>query len=251
MRTALFRRLAFLAGVIVLSQSPLATPRSAFAQSARPALAAGEYVMEGGWGDLRLSAGKDGALKFAIETVGANAHTCALEGELRNGRAALAGVEENAPCVVVMKPTAAGIEVEGKPFEACQYYCGMRASFAGLYLAPPPACRAQAMAETRKTFKRLYDAKRFVEARAALEPLLGQCARLLHWIDAGRIRNDLAVTLHKLGDLAGCRALLEPLAADAGLSDAALRENYPPFDADAYLPIVRATRTNLKLCREK
>jgi hypothetical protein len=117
-----------------------------------------------------------------------------------------------------------------------------------VFLKPLAACTAKAMAATRRQFKQHYDAKRFAEARASLAPMFATCARFIDWLDEARIRNDLAVTLHKLGDFEGCRRHLEPLAKDAALTDAQVREDLPPTDADSYLPLVRATRTNLKLC---
>lgn len=205
----------------------------------------GDYVTEGGWGNLTISAGKD-AMHFTIEAVGANGHSCSLEGDLRNGKAVLEGLDETETCEVTMVATAKGIEVRGN--EPCQLYCGARAGFEGLYVQPVPQCQWGAITSTRKKFKQLYDAKRFAEARATLEPVLSKCEGVLDWLTVGRIRNDLAVTLHKLRDLDACRTVLAPLAEDAALSDDEIREKYPPTDADSVLPIVRATRTNLRLC---
>ncbi|MEQ1515910.1 MAG: hypothetical protein ABL931_05410 [Usitatibacteraceae bacterium] len=220
---------------------------SAFAQApVKP----GEYILDGGSGNLTLKPGKNGALLFSIETIGANAHTCSLEGELREGKASLDGNESGKPCIVTIRAVAEGIAVKSSDDGECRYYCGARASFDGTYLQPPTGCSGNAIAATRKSFKQLYDRKQFADARAKLEPVMKDCARQLDWLETGRIRNDLAVTLHKLGDLVGCRAILKPLAENAAATDAALRENYPPTDAENYLPIARATRTNLKLCRE-
>jgi hypothetical protein len=44
---------------------------------------------------------------------------------------------------------------------------------------------------------------------------------------------------------------LAPLQEDAAMSDDEIRDNYPPSDADAWLPIVKAARFNLGLCRKK
>ena len=126
-----------------------------------------------------------------------------------------------------------------------------RAGFESFYFRPPSACTPGTMARTRNTFQRLYDARKFADAKSRLAPLLTNCERWLDPLTKGRIRNDLAVTLHKLQDLVGCRALLEPLADDAALSDEELLEQYPRVDAESLMPILRATRTNLKLCREK
>lgn len=222
---------------------------TALAQTSVASLSAGDYVAEGGSGSLRLTPGKAGAWAFSLETMGGNGHTCSLEGELKNGRARLDGEEEGKPCTVTMTATLTGIDVKGTPWEACRIYCGMRASFETVFFKPAPACKTRAVATTRKRFKQHYDRKEFAQARELLEPLLNTCARSLHWLETGRIRNDLAVTFHKLGDLAACRQVLKPLEDDARLSDAGIRESHAPLDADLYLPVVRATRTNLKLCR--
>jgi hypothetical protein len=215
------------------------------------ALKPGEYISEGGVGSLTLKSGKKGALRFAIEAVGANGHTCSLEGELNNGRAKLDAMEEKNPCVVTMTPTAEGIAVKGSESGSCSYYCGLRATFEAVYFQPAPACINRAIAAARKSFKQLYDAKKFAEARGRLEPILKDCSRSLHWMESGRIRNDLAVTLHKLGDLAGCQAVLQTLAEEAKATDSELQEKYPPTDLESYMPVVRSTRTNLKLCKGK
>jgi hypothetical protein len=213
-----------------------------------PQLAPGEYVSRGGMGTLHIVRAANGTLTFSLESVGANAHTCMLDGELRNGQATLEGLDDDEPCVVTLKPTAEGIDVGSSENAACRAYCGMRASFEGEYLRPAPACTAEAVRATRRKFQQLYDRKQWREARTTLEPLIRDCAETIDWITLGRIRNDLAVTLHKLRDLASCRAVLAPLAEDAALSDAEIEDLYPPTDAELYLPIVRSTRTNLKLC---
>lgn len=209
-------------------------------------LVAGEYVTDGGWGTLTLSATAKGAMHFTIESVGANGHSCSLEGDVRNGKATLEGLDESEICEVTMIATADGIEVQSN--EACRIYCGARAGVDGLYARPAPECRSAAVASTRKKFKQLYDAKKFAEARGTIEPMLTKCESTLDWLAVGRIRNDLAVTLHKLRDFPACRAALDPLTEDAALTDKEIREKYPPSDADSVMPIVRATRTNLRLC---
>ncbi len=243
-----FRGHHIVAGAIV-SVAGLLLPLPSAAQPAR--LAPGEYVSAGGAGTLILKPGKNGALSFSIESVGGNAHTCSLEGELRNGRATLDADDEKQPCIVSMAAGKEGIEVKSNETGACRYYCGMRAMFEGTYFQLAPACQAKAVAATRKAFKQLYDAKKFPEARARLEPLLNDCKRSLDWLETGRIRNDLAVTLHKLGDFKACLSVLEPLAAAAKKTDAQLEEDFAPSDYDNYLPIVRSTRTNLRLCQPK
>ncbi|WP_256735202.1 hypothetical protein [Variovorax sp. dw_954] len=71
----------------------------------------------------------------------------------------------------------------------------------------------------------------------------------LDWSEKDRIRNDLALAQLRAGDHAGCLKTLEPLREAAGQSDNDIRSNYLPEEARLLLPIVRATRTNLKLCQ--
>lgn len=210
-------------------------------------LAPGEYLREGGGGSVTLKGAGAGRLAFEISTVGANAHTCFLDGTLVDGVAKLEGVDDK-PCTVRIRPTAGGIDVAAAGAEACNGFCGMRATLEGAYLMPAPECTYKAREKTRALFKRHYDAKRFAEAKSTLEPLFLKCAKLLDWLDEARIRNDLAITHHRLGEREACRLVLSPLAEDARKPDAKIREDYPPTDADSYLPVVRATRTNLKLC---
>ena len=215
-----------------------------------PALTPGEYISAGGWGHLAITT-KGKALSFSLTAIGANVHTCDLAGEIHAGKATLEAMEPDKPCVVSFAAKAGGIDVSSGDSGTCRYYCGARASFEALYLAPAAGCTRVALRDQRSAFKKLYDQKSFAAARKTLEPVLEQCKATLHRLEEGRIRNDLAVTLHKLGELAECQRVLEPLMEDARLSDDELRNNYPPSDADMLLPIVRATRTNLRLCKAK
>lgn len=220
-----------------------ATMAPAAAQTTTPA--AGEYTTEGGWGVLTVTS--DGrTTRFSIETTGGNMHTCSLEGEIRAGVASLeAG--DGQRCTVRFSNAADGIEVSSD--ETCHdYYCGVRAIFDGSYLRVPPGCGGKEQQAIRATFKRLYDKKSYTEAQTTLEPLLSRCGRVLDRIDGGWIRNDLAITQHRLGDDAACRRTLQSLAADAAKSDDEVAAELPPMDAEAWLPVVKATRTNLRLC---
>ncbi|MBP1709904.1 MAG: hypothetical protein H6Q49_106 [Deltaproteobacteria bacterium] len=207
----------------------------------------GRYIREGGSGSLIIKQGKTGALSFVIETVGANGHTCGLEGNILNGKATLESFDAGKPCIVNFLPKDSGVNVTVNDSE-CQYYCGVRATFAGLYLIPIRGCDPLEIRKARNEFKRLYDKKVYDQAGAKLEKILRDCVNTLDWLETGWIRNDLAITQYKLNDLQGCWQTLQPLATDAARTDEDVRNDYPPSDADMYLPIVRAARTNLKLC---
>ena len=227
----------------------LSTPVTA--QRSTASLKPGEYVTEGAWGQLSLRPGNGNSLIFSIEATGGNRHVCSLEGEVNGGTATLDGPDEKTPCVVTFAQTGEGVKISTGESGACRDYCGARAYFEGLYLRPSARCTKESVAAARKSFKQLYDARQFAEAKAKLEPVLTLCSRTLHRSEEGRARNDLAVTMHKLGDLSGCLLVLQPFVEDAQLTDAEFREGNPPSDADMMLPIVRAARTNLKLCGGK
>jgi hypothetical protein len=207
---------------------------------------AGEYITEGGWGRLSIKPAKGAKLRFAIDAVGANGHTCDLSGEIRNSRAVLEGEDKAKPCVVEFYAAKNGVNVSS---DECRYYCGVRAGFDALYLKPAAGCEGAARDKAEKSFKKLYGHKNYPEAKTTLEPLLKNCLKTLHSAELGSIRNDLAITMYKLGDFAGCLGVLEPYVADAKLSDEKLREDLPPADGDMLVDVVRAARTNLKLCR--
>lgn len=236
-------------GVVFAATVSLNVPVSAQRQSS--SLKPGEYVTAGAWGHLSLRPGNGNSLLFSIEATGGNMHLCSLDGEVNGSTATLEGPDDKTPCIVTFAQTGEGVKVSTSESAACRDYCGARAYFEGLYLRPSARCTGEAVAAARKSFKQLYDARQFAEAKAKLEPVLTLCSRTLHRSDEGRVRNDLAVTMHKLNDLSGCLLVLQPLADDAQLTDPEFRSGHPPSDADMMLPIVRAARTNLKLCGGK
>jgi hypothetical protein len=223
-------------------------PVCLIAQEVRPE--PGTYLAEGGWGDLTIKRTKDGRITFTIFAMGGNAHMCDLGGEIRNGRATLVDSGDiHNPCIILFRQKGTNVEVSVETDEPCRYYCGMRASFEGTYLWPAAACLPKAINKSRADFQRLYGKKAYAEAVDVLEPIVKGCSKTMHWLDKGWISNDLALTYHKLGRDDLCLQNLKGLEEDAGKTDEQIREQYPPADADNYLPIVKAARTNLLLCR--
>jgi hypothetical protein len=244
--THLFGQLLLLVASVLMVI--LVSPLSLFAQGG--SLEPGTYVTEGGWGDLTIKRTKDGTLSFNIFAMGGNAHMCDLGGEISGGRATLLDSgDKNNPCIIRFSQKGSGVEVSVETDEACRYYCGMRARFDGEYFKPAAACVPKAVNKSRQDFKRLYDKKAFAEAAAVLEPILKECSKTMNWLDKGWISNDLALTYHKLHRDEICMEYLKGLEEDAAKTDDKIREEYPPSDADSYLPIVKAARTNSKLCR--
>jgi hypothetical protein len=208
---------------------------------AADAVRAGVYENPNG---ILVVTGKPDAPRFKIDAFGANGHTCSLDGDIHDDQAKLEGDDE--PCFVRFHANPKGIDVHSN--DACRTYCGMRARFDGMYFKPAPGCASDDRSHTRDAFKTIYATKDYATARSKLEPLLTQCAPLLSWLESASIRNDLAVTLYHLHDRGACLSFLQPLAADAAKTDDAIREDYPRTDADDYLPLIKAARTNLKLC---
>ena len=202
---------------------------------------AGEYIFERGNGTMHVK--PNGA--FDLNTIGANAHLCELDGKITRGIAKIEGGQ----CQVNFATTGETIVVTTNGADQCRDNCGMRATFEGTYTRANPACTQRAIRRSRENFKQQYDAKKYSGAQNTLSAVLSTCEKTLDWLSAGRIRNDLALTYFKTGDKAGCLKTLQPLSADAAKSDEQIKEDFPPADAEDYLPIVKSTRFNIKMCK--
>jgi hypothetical protein len=226
----------------------LATPPA----PARPAvqtLAPGEYVSAGGRGVLTLRSDAGNRVLFELETVDGNGHTCSLDGEIRGGRTIVSDTPDPQACVVRFEARGAGIEVSTNDAESCRSFCGARASFTGRYLRQPAGCDSLARGAAAAEFRQLYDNRDYLGAQQKAGRLLDRCASAMDRIEHGRLLNDLAITQYHLGLHEQCIRTLQPLAADAALSNDILQGGMPPADYDNYLPIVESTRTHLRLCK--
>lgn len=219
----------------LLAGSGLLLSCLAFAQSPSP----GTYVTEGGWGTLNIR--NDGG--FALETLGANGHSCNLEGRIVRSRATL---EQG--CKVRFGLRGAVIQVGPEPAteanrQACREYCGMRAHFDGDYVAEQAACRDGPVKAERAAFLADYKGKRFPQATARLEKLLDTCGRFLWWMTEAEIRNDLGLAQHRAGRSGSCQATLKPLERlfDPGVG-------FPPVERDWADHVLPQIRHNIKLC---
>lgn len=225
-------------------------PIQSFSQNSSPA--PGHYITQGGWGNLLIKR-KPNGLSFEIFAVGTNAHLCELEGEIKINQSILGDKDEDGKSCTITFTSAAGL-VKVEDNGACHGYCGMRANFDGSYLKTKIGCENAARKNTQNKFKQLYDQKKYNEALNALHPILKNCEKTLDSTEEGRIRNDLALTQYKLKNYTACLATLEPYIADADLTDEEVFNNpnsyYPPAEADWYLSILKAARTNIKLCRK-
>ncbi|MBV8634770.1 MAG: hypothetical protein JO002_09800, partial [Burkholderiaceae bacterium] len=177
------------------------------AWAADPAI--GEYITEKGWGILKVT-GKPGALHFDIAAIGANGHSCSIEGSIKDGKAVLDDSSPDDPCHVRFQADSAGIDVVLGATGECRQYCGMRAGFDGRYLAPATGCRNRERKAAQGNFVKQYGIKNYQSALNGLLPVLNGCAATLFWLEEAQIRNDLAVTLYHLGRKEDCLAMLGP-----------------------------------------
>ena len=223
-----------------------------FANSTFAQLQPGEYVTGGAWGVLRIGVAKGakgGAQLFEINARGANFHSCTLDGAIRGNEARMEeSADDKRPCIVTFKPVKGGLDVQSKSEGTCRYYCGARANFEGEYVLAPAGCAPSRINDTRKRFKAAFDGNRYSDAHGSLAPVLARCKAQLSDYAESWVRNDLALTQHRLNDNAACRATLSPLMELASKPDKVIEGDYPPSDAEEYLSIAKATRYNMKLC---
>jgi hypothetical protein len=200
----------------------------------------GTWVMEGGFGTAVLIKGH-----FTIETEGGNAHSCSLTGAWAGEKGTVS--DEGLPCEVSFTMKGEAMEISAVTEEACSAWCGARARFTGTYVLPAKSCAANAVKQTRATFKKQYGQKHWPEAVATLEPLLATCGNVLERFEAGWVRNDLALAQHHAGDDAACLMTLMPLGHFRDDSGDDLAGAEPALE-DLIRKLALATRTNAKLC---
>lgn len=224
--------------------------RDAAAQ--RDTISPGQYLREAAgipWGVLNVTRRQtSGGLRFLIESTGSNKQICQISGEIQSGTAKVESHSEGRHCEVHFRRSANGaIEVNSDPSsQACRSFCGYGALFNGTYLIPASGCSLPALHRRRMTLKSAYDRKEFRRAHQLLVPLLSRCSATLDWFQEQDIRNDLAVTLYRLGRNADCLKVMEPLIGLAQTPDELIEGL--EHDKDEGQRIARAARTNLKLC---
>ena len=217
------------------------------ADPSTPTLEVGRYVSDGDWGTLQIKrVGK--TTTFEIDAMGGNCHVCSLSGVVQANVGVVQDESVTNPaeqCKVSFKTTDGGWLVEPQTNEACRNYCGMRATFEGVYNVAPTQCLPKQQQSTRNQFLALYKAKQFAQARDMLAGLLSQCSRFINWIAIDQIRNDLALAQYHAGDSNAC---LQTLAATRAGLEKESEFWLPPCDHDNYIATAKATWHNQKLC---
>lgn len=216
---------------------------------AEDVIASGTYVRARGTGSLRVGPA-GGERVFSIETIGGNCHLCAIDGRLSGnvGVAALGEPNDREVCRVRFSTTATDtVNVQPMTEVTCRSWCGMRASFEGIYRKPTGVCTRAAQRAARARFLNAYRLKHFPEAIQTLEPVLNSCREFIDWIELDRMRNDLALAYLHTANPQQCLQILEPTVAAGYVDEESL--TLPPCDFDNYLPTARATWRNQRICR--
>ena len=228
---------------------------------AQQAIDTGEYARSDNSGQLKVLPSTAEGVPFQLYATGANEHSCSVSGIIAAGRARVALMAgDSRACVIEFTANGgspggtAALAVEvGKTssnFENCRFFCGMRAGFEGVYSRVPTACTAAQRKTATQQFEKAYASKHYRHALDALTALQSHCDQFEDDYERDRRRNDIAVTLHHLGQNERCmRELQDTVAASAG-NEEALRRDFEgqPVSFDNYLPIARATWNNQKLC---
>ena len=215
--------------------------------SVAQAVAPGEYTTAGGWGNLRVTAGKGADQRFVLRSEGANGHSCELEGNIHGQRAEVRPSPGELACEVVFAETAHGVEVTSNGL-TCRQFCGMRASFEGEYLRQAAVCTRPNLNQARRTALALYKAGKYQQSAELLQPVVDACEEALDWLEFYKIRNDLAIALHRAGDRAGCLKALTPPARYEDPAELTLLSETEPSVYETWLPVLKATRFNRALC---
>ncbi len=209
----------------------------------------GEYATQPGGATLVVTQGK-GGLRFALDAVGTNAHTCTLAGSLRGDEARTDPEDDGASiCRIGMAAQGDAIEVTPRD-ERCREYCGLRAGFEGRYVRVPPGCSVTGRERRNQAFLADYRAKRYAAALGTLRQTEAACGKFFDWAEKDAFANDKALTLHRLGRNQECLAALDDTLVADNRNEAELREDFwpAPTDWDIYLPIAKANWHNRKLC---
>lgn len=212
-----------------------------FAAATLAAPAPGEYFLHDGTSGM-LTLQRD--QRFDIRTLGVNDNTCGLKGRIVAGKATIDG----SSCRISVTPAGPDILIAADDLSACRDYCGVQGVFEGRYRQPPDSCSRKVVQQARRSFKLRYDTGDFSAALAILRPVAGRCPDWIGPRDTAWIANDIALALFKAGDSQGCLDTLAFMQRDAAMSDAQFSETYPPEHVRAFRPVVRAARTNLRLC---
>lgn len=211
------------------------------------AVQAGEYTTELGWGHLSISKHTKGTTTFALHTT-TGEDICNIHGTVVHSEGIAIDSENGGVCKIQFTKTDRGVDAYADTPVTCRELCGANGGFKGSYLTVSKECNADEVGKTRNTFKNFYVGKNYKLALATILPIMNNCSNILNFYDLGNIRNDVAIAQYKNGLSNECLTTLKYYSTDVNRKDSDIISDWPPNQGDDYLKIIRASRTNIRLC---
>lgn len=212
------------------------------------------YIRSGDTGTLTIRKPDSEIKIFSIESIGGNCHTCSVTGRLINdvGKPDDDGTEDKEPsCLIEFSKSGNSILIAPNTSEACRYYCGMRASFDGVYNKPSDSCTAEARTKRYGSATKQYKAKEFLKSEHTLKALISECKDFMSYIELDRVKNDLALSQFHQGYPQKCLMTLNDTIAAHYRNEADLKGSMPPCDFDNYSDVAQSTWLNRSICRKQ
>lgn len=206
----------------------------------------GLYHMNNQVGTLLITSATAKSFKFEIKTSSQNIDVCEADGEaMVSGNKA---VHQQPGCQIQFESSASeGILVETE----CDGACGKTASMDGVFADYGDSCEIAHIQKSRAGFKKLYDAKQFVDAINYLSPLLTKCDGPMNKYRSQRaqMRNELAEASFKAGDPKRCQGYLKQIDASQDLNHEAYSSFWPKYALDELKVISTQVEATRKLCK--
>lgn len=208
------------------------------AQAEMPA--AGVYLTERGFGELRVSQKGE----FSIEVIGTNGHSCGLSGTLEASGLGETNTSDGDICQIKLNAVDGGyaVEVAEGSAEFCRTYCGARAFFTHTYYKVEKQCIPGSIDFAIDSFAVTATADEPAYIDKEVTPLLSQCARTMSDEQKSEAARITALARAHAGDKAGCVAALKAQAPLYTLTDAAILEEYSYAPSDALNMLARAKK---------
>lgn len=224
----------------------------AWAQPTLKEFEPGEYITEQGWGYLSISKKNGNGQDFELFALGANAHSCSLEGVIRDGKA----VFSNDSCQILFtkKNDAIQVAVDDGFFDGCRGFCGMRAGFEGSYYKPANGCDSQSLADMQKQVMQMREQSDFTHAEQVLSFVLKNCQKTLSQYRNDDIHLQLAEIQFLQGKKQACLKTLQPWIEDSQKPDEKICKDddkgfmLPPSDCINALDVIKDVRKQLQRC---
>lgn len=207
----------------------------------------GTYILDGNLGTLDIRRDQNNKLVFEILSIGGNGHICKPSGTIVGTLGRTDYDDPELRCDIAFEADGSAVTVRPLTEESCRTDCGVRASFEGIYRAPPANCEPSAREAQREKSLALHRAGKYTEAVTTVKGLVAQCERFMSWIEIDELRNDLALSHYHQGQYAQCIATIDETTAGRLQDEQELR-GLTPFDFDNYILIAKATWLNKELC---